>query len=70
VRCGLAIVLRCWGLSKVGCGGEGGVLHGVWEVLEMAKDLFLGVDPPGQHVPPRVRYGTTHQINWCTRGHV
>jgi hypothetical protein len=23
VRCGLAIVLRCWGLSKVRCGGEG-----------------------------------------------
>jgi hypothetical protein len=23
VRCGFAIVLRCWGLSKVRCGGEG-----------------------------------------------
>jgi hypothetical protein len=21
------------------------VLHGVWQVLESAKDLFLGVDP-------------------------
>jgi hypothetical protein len=31
----------------------------VWQVLESAKDLFLGVDPPGQHVPPRVRYGMT-----------
>jgi hypothetical protein len=30
LRWGLAIVLRCWGLSKVRCGGEGLVLHGVW----------------------------------------
>jgi hypothetical protein len=59
LRCGLAVVLRCWGLSKVRCGGEGLVLHGVWQVLELAKDPFLGVDPPGQYVPPRVRYGTT-----------
>jgi hypothetical protein len=44
--CSLAIVLRCQGLSKVRCGGEGSVLHGVWQVLESAKDLFLGVDPP------------------------
>jgi hypothetical protein len=55
--CGLAIVLRCQGLSKVRCGGEGSVLHVVWQVLESAKDLFLGVDPPRQHVPPYVRYG-------------
>jgi hypothetical protein len=46
LRCGLAIVLRCWGLSKVRYGGEGLVLHVVWQVLESAKDLFLGVDPP------------------------
>jgi hypothetical protein len=26
-------------------------------LLESAKDRFLGVDPPGQHVPPCVRYG-------------
>jgi hypothetical protein len=58
LRCGLAIVLRCRGLSKVRCGGEGSVLHGVWQVLESAKDLFLGVDPLGQHVPPPVPYGT------------
>jgi hypothetical protein len=43
--CGLAVVLRCQGLSKVRCGGEGSALHGVWQVLESAKDLFLGVDP-------------------------
>jgi hypothetical protein len=34
-------------------------LHEVmWLVmLESAKDRILGVDTPGQHVPPRVRYG-------------
>jgi hypothetical protein len=31
----------------------------MWIVmLESAKDQILGVDTPGQHVPPRVRYGT------------
>jgi hypothetical protein len=30
-----------------------------WFLLELAKDWLLGVDPPGQQVPPRVRYGTT-----------
>jgi hypothetical protein len=30
-----------------------------WFLLESAKDLFLGVDRQGQHVPPRVRYGMT-----------
>jgi hypothetical protein len=60
LRCGLAIVLRCWGLSKVRCGAEGLVLLGVWQVLESAKDLFLGVDPLGQHVTPCVWYGTAY----------
>jgi hypothetical protein len=59
LRCGLVVVLRCWGSSKVRCGGEGLVLHGVWQVLESAKDLFLGVDPSGQHVSPHVWYGMT-----------
>jgi hypothetical protein len=27
-------------------------------MLRSAKDRILGVDPPGQYVPPRVRYGT------------
>jgi hypothetical protein len=27
-------------------------------MLESAKDRVLGVDTPGQQVPPRVRYGT------------
>jgi hypothetical protein len=26
-------------------------------LLKSAKDRILGVDTPGQHVPPRVRYG-------------
>jgi hypothetical protein len=60
LRCGLAIVLRCWGLSKVGCSGEGLVLDGAWQVLESAKDLFLGVDPLGQHVSPHVWYETSY----------
>jgi hypothetical protein len=30
----------------------------MWLVmLESAKDRVLEVDTPGQHVPPRVRYG-------------
>jgi hypothetical protein len=30
----------------------------MWLVmLESAKDQILGVDPLGQHVPPRVQYG-------------
>jgi hypothetical protein len=72
LRCGLAVVLRCWGLRKVRCGRESLVLHGVWQVVQSAKDLFLGVDPPplGQHVLPRVQYGMACQINWCTRGRV
>jgi hypothetical protein len=28
-------------------------------VLKSAKDQVLGVDTPGQHVMPRVGYGTT-----------
>jgi hypothetical protein len=32
----------------------------IWFVIiEFAKDQILGVDTPGQHVPPRVWYGTT-----------
>jgi hypothetical protein len=27
-------------------------------ILESAKDRVIGVDTPGQQVPPRVRYGT------------
>jgi hypothetical protein len=32
----------------------------MWFVmLEYAKDQIIGVDISGQHLPPRVRYGTT-----------
>jgi hypothetical protein len=39
-----------------------------WFLLKSAKDRFLGVDPPGQHVPPHVRYGTTCYIIRSTLG--
>jgi hypothetical protein len=36
-----------------------GIRQVTWIVmLESAKDQILGVDTPGQHMPPRVRYGT------------
>jgi hypothetical protein len=38
LRCGLAIVLRCRGLRKMRCGGKGLVLHGVWQVLQSARN--------------------------------
>jgi hypothetical protein len=28
-------------------------------MLEFANDRILGVDTPGQYVPPRIRYGMT-----------
>jgi hypothetical protein len=30
-----------------------------WFLLDSARDRFLGVDPLGQYVTPRVWYGTT-----------
>jgi hypothetical protein len=37
-----------------------GLCHVVWfGMLEFAKDRILEVDPPEQHVPPRVWYGMT-----------
>jgi hypothetical protein len=27
-----------------------------FDMLESSKDRIVGVDTPGQHVPPRVRY--------------
>jgi hypothetical protein len=38
---------------------EGKVSHLRKVMLESAKDRFLRVDTPGQHVPPRVQYGMT-----------
>jgi hypothetical protein len=41
------VIVRCCGLSKIWYGGEGCDLPGSWLVLlESAKDMFLGVDPP------------------------
>jgi hypothetical protein len=35
-----------------------GLRQVMWFVmLESAKDRILGVNTPGQHVPPHVRYG-------------
>jgi hypothetical protein len=51
---------RCCGLSKVGMVETVGFRQVMWLVmLKSAKDRILGVDTPGQHVPPRVRYGMT-----------
>jgi hypothetical protein len=51
--------IRCCGLSKVGMVETVGFRQVMWLLmLGSAKDRILGVDPPGQHVPPRVRYGT------------
>jgi hypothetical protein len=37
-----------------------GIRQVMWFViLESAKDQVIGVDTPGQQVPPCVRYGTT-----------
>jgi hypothetical protein len=36
-----------------------GINQVMWFVmLEFVKDSVIGVDTPGQQVPPRVRYGT------------
>jgi hypothetical protein len=36
------------------------IRQAVWFImLKSAKDRVLGVDTPGQQVPPRIRYGTT-----------
>jgi hypothetical protein len=49
---------RCCGLSKVGRVETVGIRQVKWFVmLKFAKDQILGVDTPGQHVLPCVRYG-------------
>jgi hypothetical protein len=36
------------------------IRQAVWFImLKSTKDQVLGVDTPGQQVPPRIRYGTT-----------
>jgi hypothetical protein len=48
----------CCGLSKDRMVETVGFCQVMWLVmLESTKDWILGVDTPGQHVPPRVRYG-------------
>jgi hypothetical protein len=50
---------RCCDLSKVGMVETVGFHQVMWFVmLKSAKDRILGVDTPGQHVSPRVWYGT------------
>jgi hypothetical protein len=50
---------RCCGFSKVGMVETVGFHQVMWLVmLKSAKNRILGVDPPGEHVPPRVQYGT------------
>jgi hypothetical protein len=39
-------------------------------MLESAMDRILGVDPPGQHVPPCVQYGTTCLLIRYAMGYV
>jgi hypothetical protein len=41
----------------------------MWFVmLESAKDQILGVDTPGQHVPPHVQCGTACLLIWYAIG--
>jgi hypothetical protein len=40
-----------------------GIRQVMWFVmLESAKDRVIGVETPGQQVPPRVRYGTAYLL--------
>jgi hypothetical protein len=49
----------CCGLSKVGMVETVWFRQVMWLImLESAKDWILGVDTLGQHVLPRVQYGT------------
>jgi hypothetical protein len=49
---------RCCDLGKVWMVETIGFRQMMWFLmLESAKDRILGVDSPGQHVPPCVRYG-------------
>jgi hypothetical protein len=51
---------RCYDLSKDGMVETVGFHQVMWFVmLKSTKDRILGVDTTGQHVTPRVRYGTT-----------
>jgi hypothetical protein len=54
---------RCCGLSKVGTVEMVGFRQVLWLVmLDSAKDQILGVDTPGQHVPPHVWFGMAYLL--------
>jgi hypothetical protein len=54
---------RCCGLSKVEIMEMVDFRQVMWFVmLKSAKDQIVGVDTTGQHVPPRVRYGTAYLL--------
>jgi hypothetical protein len=63
---------RCCDLGKVGMVETVGFRQVMWFVmLESAKDQISGVDTPGQHVPPHVRYGMAcllirYAIGWVS----
>jgi hypothetical protein len=62
---------RCCGLSKDGMVEMVGFRQVMWFVmLESAKDWILGVDTPGQHVPPCVWYGTAFLLIRYAMGYV
>jgi hypothetical protein len=66
------------GEDRCCCLRKAGMVETIWFhqvewfiMLESAKDWILGVDTPGQHVPPRVRYGTvclliSYAIGWVS----
>jgi hypothetical protein len=48
-----------------------GIRQVMWFVmLESAKDRVIGVDAPGQQVPPHVPYGMTCLLIWYALGSV
>jgi hypothetical protein len=54
---------RCCDLDKVGMVETVGFRQVMWFVmLESAKERILGVDTPGQNVPPYVWYGTAYLL--------
>jgi hypothetical protein len=48
-----------------------GIHQMMWYViLKSTKDRVIGVDTPGQPVPPHVRYGTACLLIWDVVGSV
>jgi hypothetical protein len=63
--------IRCCALSNVWNGGDGWNPSGdVFVMLEISKDQVIGVDTPGQQVPPCVRYGMTYLLIRYAIGYV